>query len=146
MRILDIASTSFFNAQTFINISDMVGFPTKHPVLPKRVVNHRPHTSFTWAELRAADKGLAGALQHKAREYGFPESCLSDSKEFFEETLPMDPDTLVTVEDDGNMLWFWDRTDAQRLFQPAKLFKTVKSARQHANSIASFHRDKLDRE
>eukprot|EP00746_Dinoflagellata_sp_MGD_P166248 gnl/MRDRNA2_/MRDRNA2_96005_c0_seq1.p1 gnl/MRDRNA2_/MRDRNA2_96005_c0~~gnl/MRDRNA2_/MRDRNA2_96005_c0_seq1.p1 ORF type:complete len:324 (+),score=32.88 gnl/MRDRNA2_/MRDRNA2_96005_c0_seq1:108-1079(+) len=121
----------FMNQDNFITICNLAGFHHGDDlVLPTAHQNHRHHDSFTWAQLRSADEGLARQLHDKAREYGFLESCLDDDISLDEEEYPIGADTTFTLDEDG-IIWYWKRASMQNVCAREKCFENFESARQH---------------
>jgi len=121
----------FLNTDNFLSICNLAGFHHEgQPVLPTAHQHHRHHDSFTWARLRSADEGLARQLHDKAREYGFPKSCLDDDTSLIKEQFPISADTIFTVDDDS-IIWHWKRASMQNVCAREKCFENIETARQH---------------
>lgn len=100
----------FENEDTLKSIANLAGFDIgNHLVFPLSHVNHRPHDFLTWAQMRAADKDLAGQLEAKGREYGFPEPCFQDDRESVPLESQARSDTIVTAHEDS-IFWVWNRS------------------------------------
>jgi len=115
----------------FISICNLAGFHHGGDlVLPIAQLNHRHHTSFTWAQLRSADEGLAKQLHDKAREYDFDESCLDDGKSFVEEQSLKHASTVITIDESG-IIFYWERASSQNMCAREICFEDIETAREH---------------
>lgn len=118
--------------------------------LPADMLNHRPHSNLTWAQLRAADEDLTQQVMAKAKEYGFPDSCFDDNPEVLSfEQPPISASQVLTVgipptasflqtsntytSDVDPILWVWEKSEAERIFRPTDVFQSVREALKHLN-------------